>query len=1156
MSNDTDERKAALSPARRALLELRMRKGDAGDAPIPRRQDRGPAPLSFAQQRLWLLDQLVPGNHAYNVPRALRLKGALDVPALEKAIGTIVQRHEVLRTPFAWEDGSVVQVVLGTTADVPLRRIDLSHLAAPARQAKLSRRLVEELQRPFDLSRDVMLRATLFCLAEAEHVLLVVTHHIASDGWSKGVLFRELSVLYDAFATGAPSPLPELPIQYADFALWQRQRLSGEVLFRLLAYFRAHLEGAPPALELPTFRQRPATQTYRGEKQYPVLQRALSEQLKALAQREGATLFMLLMAAFKALLYRYTGQGDVVVGTPIAGRSRPETEGLIGFFMNTLVLRTDLSDNPTFRELLQRERGVLLGAYEHQELPFEKLVAELSPERDLSRSPLIQVMFLFDVPTSLPILRGLDVTAIEVDTGAAKYDLILGFSEGPNGLTGKIEYNTDLFDAATITRFLGHFEALLESVVDNADQRVLELSILRPEERALLLGRWNQTRAEVPRDLCVQELIFAQAARTPDAPAVIFEGKEISYRELSQRSHQLANYLRKRGVGPGALVGIATGRSIDMVVGLLGILNAGAAYVPIDPSYPRDRIAFMLSDAKVSLLLTDAETAALLPVDQGEQVRLDADAAAIARESADPPESGVTATDLAYVIYTSGSTGHPKGVQISHRAVVNLLTSMRDRPGISEKDAVVAVTSLSFDIAGLEIYLPLMVGACLVVVSREVAYDGARLLELLDHPQHPCSFLQATPATFQLLLEAGWEGRRELKVLVGGEALRQDLAEKLVERAGSVWNMYGPTETTIWSCVHALPSATSPPSSRSPASLPPPPLSLALKAGPVLIGRPIANTELYILDQQLSPVPVGVAGELFIGGEGLARGYLRRPELTEAKFIRHPFRADASARLFRTGDLCRYWPDGSVDFLGRIDDQVKLRGFRIELGEIETGLAAHPAVRQCVVVVREDAPGQRRLVAYLVTDPAAALPLTTDLRAHLQKSLPEIMIPSAFVVLPALPLTPNGKIHRRGLPPPEAAGRVEAESTFVAPSGPLEETIAAIFREVLHLPRISTDANFFGLGGHSLLVMQVIRKVHAALDVQLSMRNVFEAPSIASLAAAVAKAQADRGASGLSAALAEPSEEELGRMLAELDRLSEEEAERLLESGAEADGDA
>jgi amino acid adenylation domain-containing protein len=1126
MGNGIDERTAALSPARRELLALRLGKRKGYDPGIVRRKHRGPAPLSFAQQRLWLLDQFVPGNYAYNVPRALRLEGALDIAALERTLDAIVQRHEVLRTPFAWEDGSVVQVVLETAPRLELHRIDLTHLPAADREVELQRRLVEELRRPFDLSRDTMLRATLFRATLVSHVLLVVTHHIASDGWSKGVLFRELSALYDAFSSGAPSPLPELSIQYADFALWQRERLQGEILEEQLAYWRAHLGGAPPALELPTFRPRPPTQTYRGEKQYPVFPKALHDRLKALLKREGVTLFMLLMAAFKTLLYRYTGQGDVVVGTTVAGRTRPEIEGLIGFFMNTLALRTDLSDNPTFRELLEREREVALGAYDHQEIPFEKLLEELAPERDRSRSPLIQVMFLLDTPASPPKLRGLEVSSLEVDTGAAKYDLILALSEGPDELKGKIEYNTDLFDAATITRFLGHFEALLASIAEEPERRILDLGILRAEARKQLLEGFNQTRAPFPRDRCVHQLVEAQAARTPDAVAVVFEGREISYRELDRRSNQLAHYLKKQGVGPEVLVGIAVSRSVEMVVGLLGILKAGGAYVPIDPAYPRERVAFMIEDAKLSVLVTEAALVAGLPGHRAQLIRLDADALSIARESAEPPGSSADSKNLAYVIYTSGSTGRPKGVQIPHRAVVNFLTAMRERPGITDKDVLLAVTSLSFDIAGLEIFLPLSAGARLVLASREAASDGARLAELMERPggsdARPCTFMQATPATWRLLLEAGWEGRPDFKVLCGGEALPRDLASRLLERSGSLSNMYGPTETTIWSTVYPITS----------------------KSDPILIGRPIANTELYILDTQREPVPIGVPGELLIGGDGLARGYLNRPELDAEKFIRNPFSEDPSALLYRTGDLCRYRPDGNVEFFGRLDHQVKIRGYRIELGEIEAVLGEHPAVKQAVVIVRDDKPGDPRLAAYVVLDPEKTAS-AGDLSAHLRATLPEIMVPAAFAMLSALPLTPNGKIDRHALAKraPFAVSEAEASGSFVAPSGPIEETLARIWQEVLGLPRISAQGNFFELGGHSLRAMQVIGKVRSALDVELRMRSVFDAPTIAALAKIIAQAKGGP-----------PSDEEMSRILAELDDLSEEEAARRLDSDMERDG--
>jgi amino acid adenylation domain-containing protein len=1135
MSNGIDERTAGLSPERRALLELRIGKQRAAEIMIPRRKDRGrgPAPLSFAQQRLWLLDHIAPGNVAYNVPRALRLTGPLVESALERALDAIVQRHEVLRTPFAWEDGRVVQVVLAEAPRLTLARADLTHLPHGRREAELTRRMAEELRRPFDLSHDMMLRATLYRLGLEDHALLVCTHHIASDGWSKGVLFRELSVLYDAFsqaapgmvATLVPSPLPELPIQYADYALWQRDRLQGKALDDLLAYWRGHLAGAPPALELPADRPRPAAQTYRGEKQYPAFPRALYDDLKALAKREGVTLFMLLMAAWKALLFRSTGQADVVVGTTIAGRTRAETEGLVGFFMNTLVLRTDLSDDPPFRELLKRERAVLLGAYEHQEIPFEKLVEEISPVRDLSRSPLVQVMLLLDAPGSPPSLRDLTVTPIEVDTGAAKYDMILGLTEDAGELRGKVEYNTDLFDAATVARLLRHFEVLLASAVERPEARVTELAILPPEEREALLVGWNQTRADYPRDLCAHELVTASAARSPEATAVVFEREAQTFAELERRSNQIAWHLARRGVPRGARVSVALPRSGALVPALLGVLKAGCAYVPIDPAYPADRIAFMLEDAAVSAILTDAETATALPTGAlaaAAVVRIDADAQAIAAESAAEFPRAATPESVAYVIYTSGSTGRPKGVQVLHRALVNFLTSMRARPGITERDVLVAVTSLSFDIAGLELFLPLIAGARVVVSSREVASDGARLRALLEGKAgveaRPCSHFQATPSTFRILLEAGWEGSPTLTLLCGGEALPRDLAHKLLERSGALFNVYGPTETTIWSTLYPI----------------------AGKASPVLIGRPIANTELYILDARREPAPIGVPGELFIGGDGLAIGYLNRPELTAERFVKHPFSPDPAARLYRTGDLCRYREGGDVEFLGRLDHQVKIRGFRIELGEIEAVLAEHPGVAQAVAVVRDEPKAGPRLVAYLV--PAlGVVPSAADLRAHLRARLPEIMVPTTLVTLAALPLTANGKIDRRALPPPDAASPDAAspeEAEGRAPSGPLEEALAAMWRDLLGAPRVRANSNFFELGGHSLLAMQLVRMIEGSLSVEIPMRAVFEATTLEALAARVAEAKGSGARED--AAMREA--------LAALEGMSEDEAARLLAS--------
>jgi len=909
-------------------------------------------PVSFAQERLWFLDQLVPNSSVYNVSGVYSLPRLLNVVALEQAINEIVRRHEALRTTFVAIDGQPVQVV-APSLTLSLQIVDLRGMPVTARNMEVQRLIAQEAQRPFDLAHGPLLRPGLLWLDDADYVLLLTIHHIVFDAWSREIFFRELSILSDAYSAGQLSPLPELSIQYADFAQWQRQWLQGEVLERHLAYWRRQLDGSPAILELPTDYARPAEQTFRGATQAFELPAILVATLKALSQREGVTVFMTLLAVFKTLLHRYTGQDDIIVGTPIANRNRVEFERLIGFFTNTLVLRTDLSGNPRFRELLWRVREVALEAYAHQELPFEKLVAELQPERNVSYHPLFQVMFVHQhVPeslswpaTPLPASSVSASHAPDAVGGTSKFDLTLFMMEIDKGLRGVIEYNTDLFKATTIMRMIGHFQTLLTGIAAHSDQRLSEFPLLTEAEQLQLLVAWNDTRRDYPQDRCIHELFEAQVQRTPDAVVVVFEDKSLTYRELNAHANQLAHFLRVLGVGPEVLVTICIERSLEMVIGLLGILKAGGAYVPLDPAYPQARLAFMLEDSQAPVLLTQQRLVAGLPAHQAQVVCLDTDWAAIAQEPEETPANNTVAEQLAYVIYTSGSTGTPKGVQIPHRTVVNFLQTMRQQPGVTEHDVLLAVTTLSFDIAALELFLPLIVGARVVLISRAAVADGRQLLQTLADTK--ATVMQATPATWHHLLEAGWVGSPQLKVLCGGEALPRELAQQLLARATAVWNLYGPTETTIWSAVCKVESGD----------------------GPVPIGRPIANTQFYLLDRHLQPVPIGVPGELYIGGAGVARGYLNRSELTTEQFLVDPFSEEPGARLYKTGDLARYRSDGTIELLGRIDQQVKLRGFRIELGEIEAVLSQYSRVRQAVVLAREDIPGDKRLVAYVVPNP-------------------------------------------------------------------------------------------------------------------------------------------------------------------------------------------
>jgi amino acid adenylation domain-containing protein len=776
------------------------------------------------------------------------------------------------------------------------------------------------------------------------------------------------------------------------------------------------------------------------------------------------------------VLSRWSGQGDVVVGTPTAGRTHRATEGLIGLFTNMLALRTDLSGDPPFRELLQRVKEVALGAYAHQDLPFEKLVAALNPVRDMSRQPIFQALFaLQNVPQERLELPELTLSRIGGEHVTAKFDLSLYLREADAELRGQFEYVTDLFDASTIERLAGHFSTVLEGIVAAPDARLSELPLLGEAERRQLVTEWNDTAANYPSDKCVHDLFAAQAGLTPDAVALVYEDQELTYGELDRRSNQLAHHLQKLGVGPEVIVGLCVERSPEMVIGLLGILKAGGAYLPLDPSYPAERLAYMVSDAHVPIVVTQAGLEQVLPEHGARVVRLDADWEEICAAPMLAPVSSGTGPDaLAYVIYTSGSTGRPKGVMVGHGAVVNFLSSMAQAPGLEPLDTMASVTPLSFDIAGLEIYLPLLHGARVALIPRAVALDGGQLRERLAAVG--ASVMQATPTTWRLLREAGWQ--EDLKVLCGGEALAVDLAQSLTAGSSRVWNLYGPTETTIWSTAGRL-----------------------VRGGPVTIGGPIGNTQAYILDDYLQAVPVGVCGELYIGGIGLARGYAKRPGLTAERFIADPF--GSGKRLYRTGDLARWRADGELEYLGRADHQVKVRGYRIELGEIEAALRGDAGIRDCVVVAREDAPGDKRLVAYLVGEGEATTD-TNELRARLQRSLPEYMVPSAFVTLDALPLTPNGKVDRRALPAPEGRPEVTA---FVAPRTPIEEAVAAIWCELLRLDRVGVHDNFFELGGHSLLATRVIARLREVLEVELPLRALFQRPTIAELAVRISEQQ-------------------------------------------------
>ncbi len=1084
--NDVNFRIAQLSPAKRALLEQRLKQkavnanGQEGIG-IKKRAKQNSAPLSSAQTRMWLLDQLEPDNPAYNRPSNIQLTGTLNVVALEKSLNEIVRRHEVLRTSFRASEGQLFQEIVPTyTLTLPI--VDLCYLSSEERNNEVQRLATEEAQRPFDLSRLPLVRATLLRLGEGEHILLLTLHHIIFDGWSMGVLLRELATVYEAFCSGKPSPLPELPIQYADFAHWQQQRLQGDLLESQLGYWKEQLSGDLPVLELPTDRPRAAVQTNRGARQYLLLPKNLSESLKDLSRTEGVTLFMTLLAAFQILLHRYTGQEDIIVGSPIAGRDRQETENLIGVFINTLVLRTLLDGNPNFQELLSRVREVATGAIAHQDLPFEKLVEELQPERGLSHTPLFQVLFqLRNVPQQAVEVQGLNFQEFQFERGIAAFDLTLDIVEEPEGLSCVFAYNIDLFDAGTITRMAGHFQTLLEGIVANPLHPISQLPLLTEAELHQLLVSWNNTSADYPSNLSIHELFETQVKRTPDAVAVVFEDKHLTYGELNARANQLAHYLRSLGVKPEVLVGICLERSVEMIVGLLGILKAGGAYVPLDPAYPTERNSFILSDARVQVLLTSEKLVAELLMPGVSVVCLDRDWEILSDQSEENPFSGSVASNLAYVIYTSGSMGQPKGVTIEHRSVLNLAAGLNKAiytEGHDDKRRVSLNGSLAFDTSVKQI-VQLFGGHTLDIVPQELRFDGSALLSYLG--RHEIDVFDCTPSQLRLLIEAGMLSNSAAApkyVLVGGEPIDESTWQELVKAENiSFYNLYGPTECTVDATV----------------------CHMGLSGERPVIGRAIANTQIYILDPDLQPVPIGVPGELHIGGAGLARGYLNRPELTQEKFIPNPFNKskvkNQKSKLYKTGDLARYLPNGDIEFLGRIDNQVKIRGFRIELGEIESLLSTHDQIQQAVVIAREDVPGDKRLVAYLVTSSESLT--SSQLRQFLKQKLPEYTLPSAFVLLENLPLTPNGKVDRRALPAPE--GELIRVGEYVAPRTPNEEIIAYIFAVVLNRENVGIHDNFFELGGHSLLATQLVSRVRETLSVELPLSTVFSSPTVAGL---------------------------------------------------------
>jgi amino acid adenylation domain-containing protein len=1048
----------------------KIAKVDTSDDKIPRfdRDSSTKIPLSFSQERLWFIDQL-EGSVQYHMPVILRLRGLLDTSALSKALQGVVNRHEVLRTVIAEEEGSGYQQILSENS----WELDITDGSTYASDSdKLQAYIISLTQAPFDLSKDHMLRATLIELNPLEQVLVATMHHIASDGWSASILVKEVVELYKAFTENREAALPPLEIQYADYSIWQRNYLQGEVWDKKLGYWKTQLQNAA-VLQLPTDYSRPAVQSTRGGSIGFTVDKNLSADLQALSQAQGTTLFMTLLSAFKVLLHRYSGQEDISVGSPAANRTHHEVEPLIGFFVNTLTLRSQVEGDMSFKELLQEVKNTTLEAYSHQDVPFEKVVEAVMKERDMSRSPLFQVMFVFQNTPEIPKLQfgEVELSSEGFAQQTSKYDLSLFITQSAAGLQCSLEYNTDLYKEETIEQLETHFTRLLHSIVASPDQKIGELTMLSPSEEHQLTEVFNATSTAYPRDKSLIDLFEEQVKRTPDAIALVFQDQELSYQELNNRSNQLGHYLISKGISKETLVPIVVERSPEMVIGILGILKSGAAYVPVDPDYPEDRIGYMLEDSGAVMVITSISSKSRIGSNAAgvELIALDGkDQEGISSQPTNNPGLAISPEQLAYVIYTSGSTGKPKGVMIEHTSLINLLESIGDTVGFKPDSVFLSVTTYSFDICYLELYTPLIKGGKLILLPKGIAADGFRLAESLAlyRPTH----MQATPSTWQLLIDANWENRESIKMLIGGEAIKEDIKNVLTLK-GDVFNVYGPTETTIWSSIKKLAHDER-----------------------VVIGKPIANTSIYILDTNHKIVPTGVLGEIYIAGAGLARGYLNQSELTREKFIANPFSTGPGSRMYKTGDLGRWLPDGNIECLGRIDSQVKIRGYRIEIGEIESVLEKSELISQAVVEAKEDTSGNKRLIGYVVPEG----PYDKEkIQTYLKAKLPEYMIPGLWVELESLPLTPNGKIDRKALPDPDVSEQLSTE--YVAPRNDQEQKLAAIWQELLGIERVGIYDNFFELGGHSLMAMRMVAYIERDLQISIPISMLFQFASISDL---------------------------------------------------------
>jgi amino acid adenylation domain-containing protein len=1069
MSEHVDLRKLAGMDgrAKRELLARLLREA-AGTA-------NEPFKLSLGQEALWFLHELAPENTAYNVAFSFRLRADVNCERLERSIRTLIERHPMLRSTLGLDTNGLEQHV-GPVSERPLEVVE----SFDWDEEELAFQVNTFYRRPFDLISGPLFRCTLFVRSDSHHILLISAHHIVFDAWSLGIVLSDLTSLYE----GADPDTLQPPGSYPDYIRWQRTMIESEEGLEAWRYWSSRLSHLS-FIDLPTDHRRPSVQNFRGATFDFALPASVAMQIRALAQAENATTYAVLVTAFHAFLHRYTGAPEVPIGTPLIGRSRPEFDNIVGYFVNPVVVCAPVETGTTFRQHLAAMREVIIEAQRHGDFPFPELVKRLRPERDPSRMPLFQVMLnlikttqvglgeeVLQPHTSTPLqLSSLAVEAYPLNQQEGQFDLDLTLLDTGSAMPASLKYSTDLYEAATIERMAGHFINMLSAGILAPDRPIAELPMVSGLERERLLANAQGPRVDYSSDLCVHNLFERQASATPQAVAVICGRDQVTYENLDRRANRLANHLRSLGVGPEVLVGLCLERSIDLVIALLGILKAGGAYVPLDPQYPSDRLAFMLEDSGAAVLITEQQFLPNLSTTKTTVVCVDRDRNRIENQSFAVPPSVSTQNNLIYVIYTSGSTGKPKGVQITHRSVVNLLASMRGEPGICESDRLLAVTTISFDIAGLEIYLPLTSGSSVILATTDTVGDGIALAGFI---KKTCpTLVQATPATWRMLLESGWTGSAGLKILCGGEALSRELANRLLTVGDEVWNLYGPTETTIWSAVHKVDSRES----------------------AVPIGRPIANTTCYLLDAVGQPVPVGTPGELFIGGDGVARGYLNRPELTAEKFVPSPF--DPDLRLYRTGDMAVYLPDGNIEFLRRIDNQVKLRGFRIELGEIEAALEEQPGVRQAVVVTREDVAGDPRLAAYVTVREGEEVN-TAELRYALATKVPAYMVPSVFMVLNAFPLTSNRKVDRRALPVPDR--HFHAHEDYVSPGTAMERSVAEIFEDLLGIERVDITQNFFELGGHSLLAARLQRRLRERFGKELALMQLLERPTVAAIA--------------------------------------------------------